>query len=264
MDNKDWHSVFDDVYPAAGATEAELRECVATIFKPVSAEEASELEAEQFDLDPTGWRFPQHPLPASFLDLLRWSNGGGAVNGDREFGFFPCLGGQHGLRAMLLAYHVPEYMPLAVPFAFNGGGTFYLFDMRKPPVDGEYPIICCGSGALGFDDDEYVLVGNTLLEACSGRVDVDSIRFPCPNFIEVKLTLIKPLPLKQLAILNKLFNLCDSVGQLRERYSEPPVLLTETGLDLARSVLANHPDLLASLEARDTENSDVAYSLGET
>ncbi len=51
--------------------------------------------------------------------------------------------------AMMLAYHVPEYMPLAVPFAFNGGGTFYMFDMRSPPVNGEYPIVCCGSGRWG-------------------------------------------------------------------------------------------------------------------
>jgi hypothetical protein len=77
---------------------------------------------------------------------------------------------------MMLAYHVPEYVFGAVPFAFNGAGTFYMFDMRRPAVGDEYPIVCAGAGDLGSDDD-CALVAGTFLAACSGGIDVDSIRF---------------------------------------------------------------------------------------
>ena len=72
-------------------------------------------DAEDFNFDPMTWRFPEYPLPESYLDLLQWSNGANCVNGEREFGFFSAVDPQHSIRAMLLAYHVPEYMPLAVP-----------------------------------------------------------------------------------------------------------------------------------------------------
>lgn len=75
------------------------------------------------------------------------------------------------------------------------------------------------------------------------------------------MTLTKTIPLKRLATLNKLFKLCDSIGQLRERFAAPPVLLAEIELSRAQSLLAAHPDLLDSLEARDTDNPTTVHPL---
>jgi hypothetical protein len=87
------------------------------------------------------------------------------VNGDRQIGFFSA--GE--LRSMLLEYEVPEYMPGALPIAFDGGGTFYLFDMRKAPSNGEYPILFADAGALEFE--EARVVGSSFLEVCQGTTD---------------------------------------------------------------------------------------------
>lgn len=77
---------------------------------------------------------------------------------------------------MMLAYHLPEYMPGALPIAFNGGGTFYLFDMREPAKKGEYPVVCSHSGKLGWDTDECVRIADSFLSACQGSVNVDDLR----------------------------------------------------------------------------------------
>lgn len=53
---------------------------------------------------------------------------------------------------MLVAYQIPFYLPGTLPIAFDGGGTFYLLDMRQAPVDGEYPILFASAGALDFTE----------------------------------------------------------------------------------------------------------------
>ncbi len=77
---------------------------------------------------------------------------------------------------MMLAYHLPEYMPGALPIAFNGGGTFYLLDMRKPARNGEYPVVCSHAGSLGWDADESTRIADSFLSACRGAVNVDDLR----------------------------------------------------------------------------------------
>lgn len=174
-----WESLFEEAEPADGASEEEIQRFVANVFSPLTDAEIDLINASQRNpfpdsnprhatyepFDPSKWRFPTTPLPESYLDLIRWSNGGEFGNGDREFGFFGT-----NVREFLVGYHVPEYMPLAIPFAFDGGGSFYLFDMRKPAQNGEYPIVFAGSGALGWEQDDYVKVANSLLEACAGTV----------------------------------------------------------------------------------------------
>ena len=86
------------------------------------------------------------------------------MNGDREFGMFD----PKSIREYLLSYQLPEYMPGAVPFALDGGGGFYLFDMRAFPIDGEFPIVFAHSGSLGWDEDDHVVVASTFNEACRG------------------------------------------------------------------------------------------------
>jgi len=176
----DWSSVFDEAHPEAGATAADIAHLVATVGQPISP---SEIEEVKRDLplgscppfDPSRWVISDRPLPVAYLSFLRWSNGGEFRTGERHFQFFPALDPAHGVRAMLLAYHLPQYMPGALPFAFNGSGTFYLFDMRKPAVAGEYPVVCSQAGNQGWQVDQFMEVSDTFSGACRGTVDVDDL-----------------------------------------------------------------------------------------
>jgi len=175
-----WNRLFTKRYPAKGATEAELRSLVSSLFSPLTGEEVAAITASQSNpfpasdplhdtykpFDPRDWRLPTTPLPASYLDFLRWSNGGSFFSAGRRFDPFFAAS---ELRSHLLGYHVPQYMPGAVPFAFDGGGRFYLFDMRREPTAGEYPILFVGSGNLRYTD--AILVATSFVDACSGTSD---------------------------------------------------------------------------------------------
>lgn len=67
----------------------------------------------------------------------------------------------------MIEYCTPLSMPEAMPFALNGGGELYFFDMRgDPDADGEFPILLAEAGNLCFTDSE--LIGETLWSACGG------------------------------------------------------------------------------------------------
>lgn len=177
----DWNNIFDKAYPEPGATEDELDEFVATVLSPLSREEieairnsqsnpfpeADPLRAGWTPFDPANWTILNRPVPPTYLSLLRWSNGANCRTGEKLFQFFPVLDPVHGVRAMLLGYHVPEYLPGFLPFAFDGCGTFYLFDMRQAADDDEYPIVCCDSGCLDLEDSEKI--ADSFLAACRGE-----------------------------------------------------------------------------------------------
>ncbi|MEW4571520.1 SMI1/KNR4 family protein [Tautonia sp. JC769] len=145
----DWSSVFDEAYPVAGAPPSDLERLVAEVGRP---------------------------LPPSYLSLLSWSDGGEFRTGGRWFQFFPALDPGHGVLAMSEAYGLPRFMPQALPLAFNGGGTFYLLDMRGPAAGGEYPVVCSHAGNLGWSAEECVRVAGSFPEACRGTIDVDELR----------------------------------------------------------------------------------------
>ena len=179
MKRINWKQMFSQDPPEEGATKEEVQALASTICEPLSAEEIQQINASQSNpfpasdplhgkykpFDPRKWQLPSQPLPPSYLDFLRWSNGGEVASGDRQFGFFSTA----TLREYLLSYNVPQYMPGALPFAFDGGGCFYLFDMRKEPVDGEYPILFVGAGNLGYED--AVHVADSFVDACKGTTD---------------------------------------------------------------------------------------------
>jgi hypothetical protein len=187
----DWPSVFEEAHPEPGASEAVIAQFVAQIRHPLSDTELREINAGQSNpfpprdplyaawrpLDATSWTIPQRPLPPTYLSLLRWSNGGEFRTGERWFGFFPAIDDRCGVRAMLLAYQLPEYMPGAVPIAFDGGGTFYLLDMREPAEGDEYPVVCAHSGYLSWEPDAHWMIGESFIEACRGKVSVDQVRW---------------------------------------------------------------------------------------
>jgi hypothetical protein len=186
----DWTSIFDEARPACGASEAAIERFVATIGQPLSAAEIAEINRDQENpfrstdplhaayrpFDPSGWVLPSRPLPQDYLSFLRWSNGGWCSTGDREFGFFPTEDPTNCVRDMMLAYHLPQYMPGALPFAFNGGGTFCLLDMREPAQDGNYPVVCASAGDLGWEPDQYWFVADCFVSACRGSLNVDDMR----------------------------------------------------------------------------------------
>ncbi|MCI0704350.1 MAG: hypothetical protein L0241_25100 [Planctomycetia bacterium] len=183
----DWSTVFTSAKPKRGATEAEVAEMVATLGLPMSQAEVDYINSRQpgnpfpptdphhatwQPFDPAAWVMPANrPIPPSYLLFVRYSNGGNFQNGDRLFQMWGT-----GLRNFMLTYLVPQYMPLAVPFAFNGG-VMYMFDMRKRSnAEGEYPIICAGAGCLTFDWDESPKVADSFPEVCRGRFTVERLR----------------------------------------------------------------------------------------
>jgi hypothetical protein len=181
-----WKEVFSQRFPAKGATRDELQALVSTICKPFSEEECRSINAAQSNpfpetdplhatyksFDPRKWRPPSKPLPPSYMDFLEWSNGGSFVSGERRFDpFFSTP----ELRDYLVGYNVPEYMPDSLPFAFDGYGDFYLFDMRREPIEGEYPILFTLSGNLGYED--AILVASSFVEACKGTTNPNDLYF---------------------------------------------------------------------------------------
>lgn len=183
----DWSLIFDRVYPNSGASELEIVDLQASALRPLNTDELTQIRARQRNpfpkrdpfhsiwrpFDPAQWLIPTAPFPDNYLNCLRWSNGGECWTGERCFQFFST----DELRDTMLAYNVPEYMPGAIPFAFNGGGTFYMFDVRKPSVRGEYPIICSRAGSMGFSDDSFLQIAESFCDACRGDQDVDELLF---------------------------------------------------------------------------------------
>jgi hypothetical protein len=186
----DWSSLFDETYPKPGASVETLARFVRTIGEPLSGREVTAINRQQTNpfpaddplhasfrrFDAAAWIIPNRSLPKSYLNFLSWSNGGEFCTGQRWFQFFPAIDSGHGVRAMLLAYCLPEYMPGSLPIAFNGGGTLYLFDMREPAIDGEYPVVCSHSGSLRWRADSHVRIADSFREACQGTVNVDDLR----------------------------------------------------------------------------------------
>ena len=142
-----------------GASEEQITWLQSTIFAPLDEDEAR--ISEGYGFDARDWKLPDHPLPPSYLDLLRCSDGGVFGTGDRLIQLFSSA----EVRAYMLDYQVPQYWPLSVPFAFDGGGTFYAFDMRQPPdTRGEFPIVMSHAGSMGWEPRDSWKIADTLEE----------------------------------------------------------------------------------------------------
>lgn len=175
-----WGLVFHEIYGMPGASAEKLATLEATFAAPVSDAEAEELLSHIVPArqDPRSWPLPTGRLPPSYLSLLAWSDGGEFRTGERWFQFLPSIDPVHGVRATLLDYHVPMYMPGVLPIAFNGGGVIYFLDLRQPTPDGETPILCAAAGNLDLAPDSCVQVAPNLLDACRGTVNVEALLYP--------------------------------------------------------------------------------------
>lgn len=154
----EWDKLFADAEPQNGATAEEIDEFVRTIAAPITSDEERELLEEHrqvvgegcFDppFDPTRWELPSRPLPSSYLAFLRYSNGGFFRGEHRDL---DPLFTTREVRDYMLGYSILHWMPMTLPIGFDGGGGFYLLDMRGNKHS-EYPVIWAHSGNLGFSD----------------------------------------------------------------------------------------------------------------
>lgn len=170
MTPTDWDTVFDQA-DRNPPLPTGLRDAVSSsVTTPLDAEEREALSQEKVP-DPDRWTFPAHPLPATYLDFLAWSNGGLFVNGERELQMLAA----EELREYMLTYRLPLYLPGMVPFATDGRGNFYLFDLRNPPdAAGEYPVVFAAVGDAGAGETAAaVVVAGSFPEVCRGRTDPD-------------------------------------------------------------------------------------------
>jgi hypothetical protein len=205
------------------------------------------LHASYRPIDASRWQLPEQRLSPSYLALLAWSGGGDFGTGERWFQLFP-VDGPSGVRAMTLAYHLPEYMPAALPFAFNGGGVFYLFDMREPAdADGEYPVVAAHAGNLGWATHEECYppqcwpVADGLEQACRGRTNIEELAdCDChtpsagliPDLPEAADIYVDQVPsdsVATLAQLRKLLGVTWRIGELRELLAGQPILAVKGG-----------------------------------
>jgi hypothetical protein len=67
-------------------------------------------------------------------------------------------------------------MPMAMLFDLNGGGTFYIFDLRTQAIHGEYPIVASHAGSPGWNSDDCWFVAGSFQEACVGANNIDELR----------------------------------------------------------------------------------------
>jgi hypothetical protein len=193
MRSINWESVFDEIHSQPGATDDDIAGLVKVLSQPLSQTEIDQVRTKHLHLgrlleescaklgvpvprvfpwgDCSNWQIPRGNLPESYLHFLRWSNGGAFRKGSK---WLDPVFRTDEVRGYLLSYDLPEHMPGALPFAFDGGGTFYLFDMREAPLDGEYPVLVAHASNLGFGASHTV--GASLLQACQADVDPLSMR----------------------------------------------------------------------------------------
>ncbi|MEZ6056979.1 MAG: SMI1/KNR4 family protein [Planctomycetaceae bacterium] len=154
-----WTEYFDNCRTEPGATDSEIDTFVLTVSAPLTSSEVQELLEEHrqvvgdgcFDppFKPESWRLPTRSLPSGYLDLLRFSNGGFFDGQHRDL---DPLFSTREVRDYMLGYSVPHWMPMTLPFAFDGGGGFYLLDMRDDSLARGFPVIWAHACNLCFED----------------------------------------------------------------------------------------------------------------
>jgi len=103
-------------------------------------------------------------LPVELRQLLEYSNGGGIINGAREFGYFSLK----NIRYYYFAYGFPKWTPYFLPIAFNGGGIFYAYDFRDLT---NIKLVAVGAGNLEYES--AVIIGKNLDEILSKNINIE-------------------------------------------------------------------------------------------
>ncbi|MCC9072898.1 SMI1/KNR4 family protein [Flavobacterium sp. F-65] len=103
-------------------------------------------------------------LPVELHELLQYSNGGGILNGEREFGYFSLV----EISTFYLDYEFDKYAPLLMPIALNGGGIFYAYDFRNPT---NINLVAVAAGNLEYEST--VVIGETLKEMLCKTINIE-------------------------------------------------------------------------------------------
>lgn len=109
-----------------------------------------------------GQAFPYPVLPATLTELLLESNGGTFTCGQREYQVFSAA----ELQTLYESYQFDKYMPFALPWAMDGCGNFYLFNLRNE----DCAVYAVSAGNLGWGPDECYRIADSL-EDCLGQVN---------------------------------------------------------------------------------------------
>jgi len=105
--------------------------------------------------------FPIHSLPQEYLDLMYESNGGDYVNGEREYQFLSF----EEIIEYYEAYMFFEFMPYAYPFAMDGCGNFYIFNLRM--VDNCVYVVSAGN--MGWEKDECYKIAKSFSQCLAQK-----------------------------------------------------------------------------------------------
>lgn len=111
--------------------------------------------------------FPVCELPDTYIELLNESNGGDFTIGNREYQLFSA---EETLQAYQ-SYNFPVYMPFAFPFAMDGCGNFYIFNLREK----DDCIYAVSSSDLEWD--ECHKIANNLMQCFGQKESLDDILF---------------------------------------------------------------------------------------
>ena len=150
----DWEQLLTIHAKREGIGAEELDHVLTALLAPLSTEEKWEYGLYHKGLI---LRTP----PEAYLSFLRWSDGGEFSRGEQLICFSPAW----MLRKGAVECAFGGYMPGALPFAEDLGDIRYLFDMRNPAVDGEYPILVVEAGNAFFETS--AVIATTFVELCS-------------------------------------------------------------------------------------------------
>lgn len=105
--------------------------------------------------------FPSYSLSQDYLSLMHESNGGDYVNGEREYQFL-ALG---EVVEYYEAYMFSEFMPYAFPFAMDGCGNFYIFNLRAE----DSCVYAISAGNMGWEKDECYRIAGSFRECLAQK-----------------------------------------------------------------------------------------------
>lgn len=109
--------------------------------------------------------FPCCCLPHDYLNLIRESNGGDFMSGEREYQFLST----DKIAEYYYAYMFPIYMPYAFPFAMDGCGNFYIFNLRN----NDECVYVTSADDMGWEEDECVKIADNFMQCLRQKFPPD-------------------------------------------------------------------------------------------
>lgn len=97
--------------------------------------------------------FPSCCLPEEYLSLMQESNGGDFISGAREYQFLSVAEAMDAYEC----YMFPKFMPFAFPFAMDGNGNFYIFNLRAADAC----VYLVNAGYLSWEQDAYCKIAES-------------------------------------------------------------------------------------------------------